>query len=169
MAPGILRHTRAYAQAPVIRVGHVSPRTGPLAGFAEADPYILGKIQELFSKAIENNGQTYTIEIISKDSQFNLNRASEVAAELILSDEVDLIVAASAPDTTNSAADRAEINEVPRVTTDCEPLCRCGCHPGGGGFGSFPLVGESRGSEADRRNRHLSGDCLPLEFVGRLC
>ena len=36
-APAILRHTRAYAATPTLKIGHVSPRTGPLAGFAEAD------------------------------------------------------------------------------------------------------------------------------------
>lgn len=118
-APAILRHTRAYAANPVIRVGHVSPRTGPLAGFAEADPYILGKLQELFDQGVENNGKAYTIEIITKDSQSNPNRAAEVAAELILSDEVDIITAASTPDTTNPVADQAEVNEVPCITTDC--------------------------------------------------
>ena len=33
-APAILRNTRAYAANPTLRIGHVSPRTGPLAGFA---------------------------------------------------------------------------------------------------------------------------------------
>jgi len=118
-APAILRHTRAYAQNPVVRVGHVSPQTGPLAGFAEADPYILSQVQPLFDAGIDNNGRTVRIEIISMDSQSNPNRAAEVAAELILSDEVDIIVAASTPDTTNPVADQAEINEVPCITTDC--------------------------------------------------
>ncbi len=118
-APAILRSTRAYAANPVLRVGHVSPRTGPLAGFAEADEYILAGIQEAFAGGIENNGKHYDIEIISKDSQSNSNRASEVAADLILGDEVDIIVAASTPDTVNPVADQAEINEIPCVTTDC--------------------------------------------------
>ncbi|MCF2904657.1 ABC transporter substrate-binding protein [Octadecabacter sp. CECT 8868] len=118
-APAILSATRAYAQTPTLRVGHVSPRTGPLAGFAEADDYILEGIQAAFSGGIENNGKSYNIEIISKDSQSNPNRAAEVAADLILGDEVDIIVAASTPDTVNPVADQAEINEVPCVTTDC--------------------------------------------------
>jgi branched-chain amino acid transport system substrate-binding protein len=118
-APAILRHTRAYAQNPVIKVGHVSPRTGPLAGFAEADPYILDQVQAIFDAGIDNNGRDVQIQIISKDSQSNPNRAAEVAAELILEDEVDIIVAASTPDTTNPVADQAEINEVPCLTTDC--------------------------------------------------
>ena len=118
-APALLTATRAYAQTPTLRIGHVSPRTGPLAGFAEADDYILEGIQAALSGGIENNGKSYNIEIISKDSQSNSNRASEVAADLILGDEVDIIVAASTPDTVNPVADQAEINEVPCVTTDC--------------------------------------------------
>ncbi|WP_299961333.1 ABC transporter substrate-binding protein [uncultured Roseobacter sp.] len=118
-APAILTSTRAYAANPVIRVGHVSPRTGPLAGFAEADDYVLGAINQAFAAGLDNNGKTYGVEIISKDSQSNPNRAAEVAADLILGDEVDLIVAASTPDTVNPVSDQAEINEVPCITTDC--------------------------------------------------
>ncbi|MBV6656658.1 MAG: ABC transporter substrate-binding protein, partial [Devosiaceae bacterium] len=113
------RHTRAYAQNPTIKVGHVSPQTGPLAGFAEADDYVLEAISQTFAGGVENNGRAWSIEIISKDSQSNPNRAAEVAADLILDDEVDIIVAASTPDTTNPVADQAEINEVPCITTDC--------------------------------------------------
>ncbi|MEN0001978.1 MAG: ABC transporter substrate-binding protein, partial [Pseudomonadota bacterium] len=68
---------------------------------------------------VENNGRAWNIEIISKDSQSNPNRAAEVASELILDDEVNIIVAASTPDTTNPVADQAELNEVPCITTDC--------------------------------------------------
>ena len=118
-APAVLTGTRAYAQNPTLRVGHVSPRTGPLAGFAEADDYVLAAIQDHFNAGIENNGKTWNIEIISKDSQSNPNRAAEVAADLILGDEVDIIVAASTPDTVNPVSDQAEINEVPCITTDC--------------------------------------------------
>ena len=117
-APAILRSTRAYAQSPTIRVGFVTPSTGPLAGFAEADDYILEGLRAHFAGGVTNNGKSYTIEIIKKDSQSNPNRAAEVAAELILSDEVDIITAAATPDTTNPVADQAEINEIPCITTD---------------------------------------------------
>lgn len=118
-APALLKSTRAYAATPTLRVGNVSPRTGPLAGFAEADEYVLQAIQQVFSAGLENNGKTWNVEIISKDSQSNPNRAAEVAADLILGDEVDIIVAASTPDTVNPVADQAEVNEVPCITTDC--------------------------------------------------
>jgi len=118
-APAILRATRAYAQEKVLKVGHVSPRTGPLAGFAEADDYILKAVSEKFAEGIDNNGTRWKIEIIAKDSQSNPNRAAEVASDLILSDEVDIITAASTPDTVNPVADQAEVNEIPCITTDC--------------------------------------------------
>ncbi|WP_145981069.1 ABC transporter substrate-binding protein, partial [Agrobacterium tumefaciens] len=106
-APAILRFTRAYADTPTIKVGHVSPVTGPLAGFAEANDYILDGIKKSLS-SIDNNGKNWAIEVISKDSQSNPNRAAEVAADLILKDEVDIIVAASTPDTVNPVSDQAE-------------------------------------------------------------
>ncbi len=118
-APAILNVIPVNAQSRVIKIGHVSPRTGPIAPFGEADPFILEQIQKLLEKGIRNGGRTYPVQIISKDSQSSTSRASEVAAELILRDKVDLIVAASTPDTTNPVADQAEVNEVPCVTTDC--------------------------------------------------
>ncbi len=118
-APSLLRATRAYAATPTLRIGHVSPRTGPLAGFAEADDYVIGAIEQAFAAGLENNGKNWNVEIISKDSQSNPNRAAEVAADLILGEEVDIIVAASTPDTVNPVSDQAEVNEVPCITTDC--------------------------------------------------
>ena len=118
-APAILTSTRAYAANPTLKIGHVSPRTGPLAGFAEADDYVLEAIAKQFTAGLANNGKNWTVEIISKDSQSNPNRAAEVAADLILGDEVDIMVAASTPDTVNPVSDQAEVNEVPCITTDC--------------------------------------------------
>ena len=117
--PYLLSSTQAYAKNPVIKVGYVSPVTGPLAGFAEADDFVLEGVNALFSSGVENNGKKWQIEVISKDSQSNPNRAAEVAADLILDDEVHILCGAGTPDTTNPISDQAEVNEVPCVTTDC--------------------------------------------------
>ena len=115
--PVILRGTTASAAtSKVIKIGHVSPQTGVFASFAEADPFILDQIRTVLAKGITNGGVTYEVQIISKDSQSNTNRASEVAADLILKDKVDLLVASSTPDTTNPVADQAEANETPCIT-----------------------------------------------------
>src|SRR5436305_10531734 len=83
-APAILTVIPVNAQSRVIKIGHVSPRTGPIAAFGEADPFILDQVQKLVERGIVNNGHTYPVQIVSKDSQSSTSRASEVAAELIL-------------------------------------------------------------------------------------
>ena len=118
-APAVLRAVAAEAQSKIIKIGHVSPRTGPLAGFGEADGFILEQVRGILAKGLESGGKTYQVEIVSKDSQSSGTRASEVASELILRDKVDLIVASATPDTTNPVADQAEVNEVPCITTNC--------------------------------------------------
>lgn len=102
----------------VLKIGYVSPQTGPLAIFAEADEFTLKQIRESLKDGISIDGTTYTVEIIYKDSQSNSNRASEVASELILKDKVDIVIAASTPATTNPVADQCELNGVPCITTD---------------------------------------------------
>ena len=72
-----------------------------------------------WQRALMSGGKTYPVQIISKDSQSSRTRAAEVAAELILGDKVDLILASATPDTTNPVADQAEVNEVPCITTNC--------------------------------------------------
>ena len=115
----MLRVIPANAQSKAIKIGHVSPKTGPLAGFGEADGFILDQVKGLLAKGLPSGGKTYPVEIITKDSQSSGTRASEVASELILHDKVDLLLAASTPDTTNPVADQAEVNEVPCITTNC--------------------------------------------------
>ena len=118
-APAVLKIIPANAQSRVIKIGHVNPRTGPLAGFGEADSFIIDQIKGVIGKGIESGGKTYPVEIITRDSQSTSTRAAEVASELILRDKVDILLGASAPDTTNPVADQAEVNEVPCVTTNC--------------------------------------------------
>ena len=108
-----------HAQTAVIKIGHVSPRTGPLAGFGEADSFILEQVRGILSKGLSNGGKSYKVEIISKDSQSSGSRAAEVASELILGDKVNLLVGSGTPDTTNPISDQAEVNEVPCITTNC--------------------------------------------------
>ena len=52
-APGLLHAIPAKAQSKIIKIGHVSPRTGPLAGFGEADSFILGQVRGLLAKGLE--------------------------------------------------------------------------------------------------------------------
>lgn len=99
----------AIAQGAKIRLGYVTPQSGPLAGFAEADNFILSN----FAKTAVAGD----FEIIVKDSQSNPNRAAEVAQELIVDDEIDLMLVASTPETTNPVTTTAEAEGVPVIST----------------------------------------------------
>jgi branched-chain amino acid transport system substrate-binding protein len=118
-APAVLGLIPASAQSVGIKIGLVSPRTGPLAGFGEADGFVVDQMRGLLAKGLPSGGKTLPVEIVTKDSQSSGTRASEVASELILHDKVDLILAAGTPDTTNPVADQAEVNETPCITTNC--------------------------------------------------
>src|SRR5262245_32131390 len=79
-APAILDVIPVNAQSRVIKIGHVSPRTGPIAPFGEADPYILEQIQKLVEKGIRNGGRTYPVRNSFKGRQSRTSRAHEVVA-----------------------------------------------------------------------------------------
>ena len=110
----------AFAQSGrKLKIGYVSPETGPLAPFGEADKFIIAGIRDALKAGISIGGKNYPVEIISKDSQSNPNRAGEVASDLILKDKVDLILAGGTPETCNPVSDQAELNEIPSVTSVC--------------------------------------------------
>jgi branched-chain amino acid transport system substrate-binding protein len=117
--PALIGPNAARGQARVIKIGHVSPKTGPLAGFGEADPFILDQVRAVLRNGLQSGGRTYQVQIISKDSQSSGSRAAEVASELILGDKIDLMVTSGTPDTTNPVSDQAEVNETPCVATNC--------------------------------------------------
>ena len=64
--PALLNANSASAQAKVIKIGHVSPKTGPLAGFGEADPFILDQVKSILAKGLQSGGKTYKVDIVSK-------------------------------------------------------------------------------------------------------
>jgi len=100
-----------------ITLGYVSPQTGPLAAFGEADKFVIAEMREVLKAGITVAGKSYPVEIIVKDSQSNPNKAGEAAADLILKDKADLMLVASTPETTNPVSDQCEINEVPCIST----------------------------------------------------
>lgn len=117
-APAILRVNRAFAQDGVFKIGLVAPTTGPLAGFGEAQDWTIAGLKDALA-GLQNNGKPVQVQIITKDSQSNPNRAAEVAQELILNEGVNLMLTHATPDTTNPVADQCELNEVPCISTNC--------------------------------------------------
>jgi branched-chain amino acid transport system substrate-binding protein len=100
-----------------IKIGYVSPETGPLAPMGEVDDFILKGIREALKNGVANPSGAYPIEILVKDSQSNPNRAAEVAGELILQDGIDLMVVGATPENSNPVCDQCELNGVPCIST----------------------------------------------------
>jgi branched-chain amino acid transport system substrate-binding protein len=102
-----------------IKIGYVTPQTGPLAAFGEADAFVLDQMKNYFKKngVTLADGTKHDVEIITKDTQSDPKRAGDVAAELILQDNVDLILVSSTPETTNPVSDQCEANHVVCIST----------------------------------------------------
>jgi branched-chain amino acid transport system substrate-binding protein len=103
----------AIAQSRTIKIGYVSPQTGALAGMAEADDFTLDAVRSTIGSGLDIGGTTYPVEIVVRDSQSNPNRAAEVANDLILGEQVDLMVVSATPENVNPVADACELNEIP--------------------------------------------------------
>lgn len=103
--------------ADTIRIGYVSPQTGPLAPFGEADKWVIDQIKTAFKDGLLIGGKRYEVQILLKDSQSNPNRAGEVANDLILKDKVALMLTAGTPETANPVSDACELNEVPCISS----------------------------------------------------
>ena len=113
-----LGNRRAFAAADgVLKIGFISPRSGPLAGFGEADGYVLDHVRKAIAGGIEINGKKYQIELLDRDTQSDPSRASQLANTLINGDGIDLMLAVSTPETINPVADASEAAGVPCLST----------------------------------------------------
>jgi len=99
-----------------IRLGYVTPQSGPLFTFGDADSFVIGSAKERFKDGLEIGGRAYPVEILVKDSQSDPVRASEVARQLIDA-QVHMMLVSSTPETTNPVADACERAGVPCIST----------------------------------------------------
>jgi branched-chain amino acid transport system substrate-binding protein len=103
--------------AKTIKIGFISPVSGPLAAFGQGDAFVLKQVREVLSKGYKIGETTYAIEILDRDTQSDPSRAAQLAKELITSAGVHLILASSTPETINPVADACEASGVPCVST----------------------------------------------------
>jgi branched-chain amino acid transport system substrate-binding protein len=115
-SPWTLQSSRSAPRP--IKIGMITPETGPIAAFGEPSKWVADGVGKFLGDGIVVAGEKHPVQILNRDSQSNPNRASEVAAQLINNDRVDIMVASSTGDTTNPVADQCELNGVPCVTSD---------------------------------------------------
>jgi len=114
--PASLRAARAQS-AEMIRVGFISPVTGPLAGFGKTDGYVLDQARAALAGGLTTGGKTYNVEILDRDTQSNPSLAGQLAKDLIENQSVDLMLAVSTPETINPVSDACEAAGVPCLST----------------------------------------------------
>jgi branched-chain amino acid transport system substrate-binding protein len=113
--PASVRSTFAQGDD-VIRVGFISPQSGPIGVFGEGDPYVMDLVRKTVADGIEIGGKRYGVEFISKDTQSDPVGAARMAKDLINGDKVDLMLSTSTPETVNPVADACEAAGVPSLS-----------------------------------------------------
>jgi branched-chain amino acid transport system substrate-binding protein len=133
-----------------ITIGYIAPFTGAIAGFSSGDTFVIDTIRATpaFAQGFKAGGQRYDVNIIAADSQSNPNRASQLARQMILNNNLDLLVTSATPETVNPVAVVGETEGVPVVATT-EPW-----EPWYGGLGGNPA------------NPTLKLECCTLFFFG---
>ena len=98
----------ASGDIPPLRIGIVTPRSGALAAFGEADAYVLSTMADILGA---------NVEILDRDAESDPVKAGEVTQELI-SEGVDMILAGGTPDTSIPVAATCDLGEMPCITKD---------------------------------------------------
>lgn len=102
-----------------IKIGFVTPQTGGLAAFGEADTFVVDQMKAYFADnpVVTSDGVSHPVEIIVKDTGSDGTAAANAASDLILNDGVSILLAGSTPDNTNPVSDQCEANQVLCITT----------------------------------------------------
>uniref|UniRef100_UPI0040393D6D ABC transporter substrate-binding protein n=1 Tax=Variovorax sp. BK018 TaxID=3450241 RepID=UPI0040393D6D len=103
------------ADKDTIRIGYISPKTGPFSPFAEADDFILDQVRKSLADGLTVGGKKYKVEILARDDQSSPDRQSNIAAELINKENIDLMLAQVAIGP--NASQQCELNGVPCIST----------------------------------------------------
>lgn len=113
LAPGMVR----AQSGDTLRIGFVSPHTGPLGSFGEGDGYVLDLVRKSLAGGLVIGSKKYAVEILDRDTQSDPARASQLAKALINSEKVDLMLATSTPEVVNPVADACEAAGIPCLGT----------------------------------------------------
>ena len=117
VSPWTFQSSRAANKT--IKIGMITPETGPIAAFGEPSKWVAEGVSKVSGRRHHGRRSEVPLsQILNRDSQSNPNRASEVAAQLINNDKIDIMVASSTSDTTNPVADQCELAGVPCITSD---------------------------------------------------
>src|SRR5437870_8398100 len=118
--PGVLEScltSTSSTPSGTIKIGFISPVTGPASGFGEPDGYALKLARDAFQKGLSIGGTNYSVEIVNRDGQSTPSVGAQMANDLIQTQKVDLMLATSTPETVNPVSDACEAANVPCIST----------------------------------------------------
>ena len=113
LTPGLVR----AQSGDTIKVGFISPRTGPLGSFGEGDGHVLELARKALAGGLTIGGKKYNVEILDRDTQSDPARASQLAKALINNDKIDMMLTTSTPEVVNPVSDACEAAGVPCLAT----------------------------------------------------
>ena len=99
-----------------LRIGFISPLSGPRASFGTSDQWMVETISKHLSGGLISGGASHEVEIIVKDNQSNMNRSISVGNELLLRDQVDMLLINDG-DAAVALGEIADIHGVPTMST----------------------------------------------------
>jgi branched-chain amino acid transport system substrate-binding protein len=114
---GGARGAHAAGAENTIKIGFISPRSGALGGFGQTDGYVVELVRKALASGVKIGDKTYAATVLDRDTQSDPSRAGQLAKTLINSDNVDLMIAVSTPETINPVADACEAAGVPCLST----------------------------------------------------
>ena len=117
MLPWAAETAFAADPAQTLRIGFISPLTGPLAGFGQSDPFVLDLVRKKTGGKIQVGGKAWAFELIARDTQSDPSRASQLAKDLINGQKIDMMLTTSTPETVNPVADACEAAGMPCLST----------------------------------------------------
>ena len=173
LAAGSVFVPAAHA-AKTFKIGYVSPQTGPLAAFAEADNFVISNFLDTVKDGVKVGSATLPVEVAVKDSQSNPNRAAEVAKELIVPDKIDLMLVAvdagddqSGRDPMRDRGSAVHLDQLRRgnpVSSAVRPI-----RPAGRRHGSRSTtpITSSGASKTSSRSSPTCGDSCETNKIGR--
>jgi branched-chain amino acid transport system substrate-binding protein len=115
-----VRGSASAESTSTVTLGYITPYTGSLAGFASGDKFVLSTIRatSAYKNGFTVGGKKFAVKIIDVDSQSDPNRASQVARQLVLDSNVDMLLTSSTPETVNPVAVVGQTEGVPCLATN---------------------------------------------------
>jgi branched-chain amino acid transport system substrate-binding protein len=110
-APSVLR-----AQDATIKIGYVGALSGIRGIFGETEQWTIDQMTARLAQGLTVGGKTYKVTLVIRDNQSDLNRSGSIAAELVMREGCNLVLAQDG-DGASAIGELADTRGVPTIST----------------------------------------------------